>query len=395
MWASGKDHLVLDYGAIAAKVTEDRPANMEAKDTTRIANISAVAPVDEDLWTASDEGASLERLTRRAARFSRAENFDLVTLFPTFKAACAKISRRGDAAKKLEADLEGLAWDGERRRLWLVGSHCRSRGSLDKVKPAQLCKRVGRVLDTAPLRTLLGFVPLRDDGRPAANSGLALQLGEEKGSLRTAIESEGGYLAEALKWPAKENGLDIEGIAVDDTDVLLGLRGPAAGGFAIVMRLSVEIGKKALSLRKRNGRRCRLSFLHLNGLGIRDLARQGDDVLVLAGPSMDLDAPFALYRWRGAFGRASAKDEKVKTGTGHLEFLFDFEPAKRLAQAGRAHPCERPEGIGLVDKSKLIVVHDRPYEWRLRPNGTLTADLVDLPEAGEPRRRAKKRAARP
>ncbi len=156
-----------------------------------------------------------------------------------------------------------------------VGSHCRSRGNLDNVKPAQLRKRVRRTLDTAPLRTLLGFVPLRDDGRPVPNSGLALPLGGEKGSLRSAIESEGGYLADALKWPAKENGLDIEGIAVDDTEILLGLRGPAAGGFAIVMRLSVAIGDKCLSLRKRNGQRYRLSFLQLNGLGIRDLVRRG------------------------------------------------------------------------------------------------------------------------
>ena len=79
-------------------------------------------------------------------------------------------------------------------------------------------------MDTAPLRTLFKIVPLRDDGRPVSNSGLALPLGEEKGSLRTAIAREGGYLADALKWPAKENGLDIEGIAVDDTEILLGLR---------------------------------------------------------------------------------------------------------------------------------------------------------------------------
>jgi hypothetical protein len=394
MWASAKNRILLDYAAIAAKMVDDRPAKAGSKDRSRIANISAVAAVDSVLWTASDEGASIERLTSGSARFSRAENFDLVKLFPAFKLASETIQgRRG--ARKAEADLEGLAWDEERRRLWLVGSHCRSRGNLDNVTPAQLRKRVRRSMDTAPLRTLLGFVPLRDDGRPVANSGLALPLGEEKGSLRAAIEHEGGYLADALKWPAKENGLDIEGIAVDDTEILLGLRGPAVGGFAIVMRISVEIGDKCLSLRKRNGQRYRLSFLQLNGLGIRDLVRQGKEVLVLAGPSMDLDAPFAIYRWHGAFGRVSAQDEKVKLGVGHLEFLFDFEPAKRLAQAGRAHPCERPEGIGLVDKGKLIVVHDRPSDWRLRLKGTLTADLLDLVEPDKPRRVAGKKAARP
>jgi hypothetical protein len=392
MRAGPKNRLVLDYSAITAKMT-GRPAKEGAKDRSRIANISAIAAVDRDLWTASDEGASIERLTRGSARFSRAENFDLIRLFPAFKAANEAIGgRRG--AKKPEADLEGLAWDAARRRLWLVGSHCRSRGNMDNVRPAQLRERLRGTLDKAPLHTLLGFVPLRDDGRPVPNGGLALPLGREKGSLRSAIAGEGGYLADALKWPAKENGLDIEGIAVDDTEILLGLRGPAAGGFAIVMRLSVAIGDRGLSLRKRNGRRYRLSFLQLNGLGIRDLVRDGEDVLVLAGPSMDLDAPFALYRWHGAFDRTSRKDEMVELGTGHLEFLFDFETAERTVRVGRVYPCERPEGIGLVDKSKLVVVHDRPFEWRLRPKGSLMADLIDLHKAGEPRRRAGKKTAR-
>jgi hypothetical protein len=47
--------------------------------------------------------------------------------------------------------------------------------------------------------------------------------------------------------------LHVEGIAVKDTEVLLGLRGPTAGGFAVVMRLSVRIGAKGLSPRKRKG----------------------------------------------------------------------------------------------------------------------------------------------
>ncbi|HEY8247129.1 MAG TPA: hypothetical protein VIG38_07590 [Hyphomicrobium sp.] len=116
MWASAKNRLVLDYAAIAAKMA-DRPAKEGSKDRSRIANISAVAAVDTDSWTASDEGASIERLTRGSARFSRAENFDLVKLFPAFK------------------DASGGA-----------------KGPKPIVKPAQLRKRVRRTLDRAPLR---------------------------------------------------------------------------------------------------------------------------------------------------------------------------------------------------------------------------------------------------
>ncbi|WP_254781748.1 DUF3616 domain-containing protein [Modestobacter sp. DSM 44400] len=34
-------------------------------------------------------------------------------------------------------------------------------------------------------------------------------------------------------------------------------------------------------------------------MGVRDLCRVGDDIIVLAGPTMDLDGPVRLYRWRG------------------------------------------------------------------------------------------------
>jgi Protein of unknown function (DUF3616) len=39
--------------------------------------------------------------------------------------------------------------------------------------------------------------------------------------------------------------------------------------------------------------------LHLDGLGIRDLCVHGDDLLILAGPTMDLDGPVAIFRWLG------------------------------------------------------------------------------------------------
>ncbi len=214
---------------------------------------------------------------------------------------------------------------------------------------------------------------------------MRLPFGEAAGSLRAAVKADGGHLAEALKWPSKENGLDIEGIAAKDDQVLLGLRGPAAGGFAIIMRLSVKIGAKRLALRKRKGARYFLSFLGLNGLGVRDLFRVGDDVLVLAGPTMDLDAPFALYRWRGAFRRRTA-DERIEPDGERLEFLFDFPAPKRNLENGRPEPHERPEGIAIVGAGTLLIVHDRRSRWRLQPKGTLKVDHIDLARSSKLRR---------
>jgi hypothetical protein len=384
MEASETGHLVLDYRAIAGKMLKGRKSKGPAsKDPSRIANISAIAPAGDDLWTASDEKASLEQLKRDATGYARAQNWDLAELFPDFAAAREKARNDGVAT---EADLEGLAFDPEKRRLWVVGSHCRGRGSMKGVRPETLREGVTGSLEAAPLRTLLGFVPLAANGSPARNGGLALPFEKAKGSLRAAVKEEGGHLAEALKWPSKENGFDIEGIAVKDTEVLLGLRGPAAGGFAVVMRLAIKIGGKGLSLRKRKGARYVLSYLPLSGLGIRDLFRQGDDVLVLAGPTMDLDAPFALYRWHGAFARSSWRDETLKEGGRRLEFLFEFRPPARRLTGGWPEPQERPEGIALIGDDNLLIVHDRPSPERLEPAGTLLADLFTVPWSSKPRR---------
>ncbi len=237
-----------------------------------------------------------------------------------------------------------MAFDPEKRRLWLAGSHCRGRGNMAGVAPEILREPFAPKQRAAPLRTLLGFVPIEANGEPTIGAGLALPLGEAPGSLRAAVKAERGQLAEALNWPSKENGLDIEGIAVKDTHVLLGLRGPAAGGYAIVMHLSVAIGAKGLSLRK--GRSYALTFLHLNGLGVRDLFRQGNDVLVLAGPTMDLDAPFALYRWRDVFGRRARRDEALQPGSDRAGVLVRFQysrsqPGERQASAARAARRDR------------------------------------------------------
>jgi hypothetical protein len=377
--------VVLNYQAIAAKMLKGAAGNSSgSKDLSPIANVSALAPAGDDLWTGSDEGLAIERLKRDSKGYGRARSWELAELFPAFAAARKKAGKRPKRKKKREADLEGLAFDPDTRRLWIVGSHCRGRGSMDHVKVPALRKSVASDLHGEPLRTLLGFVPLAPNGEPEAGKGLALPLGDKPGSLRAAIADDDGHLADSLRWPSKENGFDIEGIAVKDCEVLLGLRGPAVGGFALVMRLSLKLGAKELSLRKRAGARYGLSYLQLNGLGVRDLFRMGDDVLVLAGPTMDLDAPFALYRWRNAFARPGRGDEIIRPDGARLEFLFDFARPTRVVDEGRPRPHERPEGIAVVGKDALLVVHDRPCRQRLQPRGTLKADRIDWSSSRRP-----------
>jgi hypothetical protein len=99
---------------------------------------------------------------------------------------------------------------------------------------------------------------------------------------------------------------------------------------------------------------------------VRDLCPDGDDLLVLAGPSMDLDGPVRVYRWHGAAGADApgvVRDEEL---TIELELPFG---------AGDDHA----EGIALLSGGELLVVYDSPAPARLTRPGAVLADVVALP----------------
>jgi Protein of unknown function (DUF3616) len=48
----------------------------------------------------------------------------------------------------------------------------------------------------------------------------------------------------------------------------------------------------------------RRPFLQLDGLGVRDLVMHGNDVFVLAGPTMELDGPVFIHRSSNALEQA-------------------------------------------------------------------------------------------
>ena len=97
---------------------------------------------------------------------------------------------------------------------------------------------------------------------------------------------------------------DIEGLAAAGGRLFLGLRGPVLRGWAVVLEVALaEDPDRRSTLRLQaigpHGRPYRKHFLHLGGLGIRDLCAQGTDLLILAGPTMDLDGPVTVFRWPG------------------------------------------------------------------------------------------------
>jgi hypothetical protein len=172
---------------------------------------------------------------------------------------------------------------------------------------------------------------------------------------------------------------------VRDDRVFLGLRGPVLRGWAMLIELEVAQTRPGrLKLKKigPNGERYIKHFLDLQGLGVRELTIDGDALLLLAGPTMDLDGPIALYRWPGAF---EARQQAVVTRD-RLEMVL------RLPFGIDA---DHPEGIcwlpnGGVAK-ELLVVYDSPAEHRLHGRTAIEADVFRLGDKTAKSRRPRSR----
>ncbi|MFO1067123.1 MAG: DUF3616 domain-containing protein [Geminicoccaceae bacterium] len=175
------------------------------------------------------------------------------------------------------------------------------------------------------------------------------------------------YLGPFVGVPAKENGFDIEGLAVaPDGRVFLGLRGPVLRGWAVILDLSLA-RHGATSLAFARTPAYRRHFLDLAGLGVRDLLWHGSDLVILAGPTMDLDGPVHILRWRDAL---SAEADSVVGAGPRIETILEVP-------YGRG--CDHAEGIALVDDGRLLVVYDLPCDLRLDGGKTsIVADLFDL-----------------
>jgi hypothetical protein len=330
-------------------------------------NLSAVAACDSVLFVGADEGAHVRRLRwhGRKARFVEDRVISLADL----------VDLPG-ADADAEIDIEGLDVAGG--RLWVVGSH-----SVSRRKPRDLEDHAGTIRRLAeiranPSRHLLAALPLtRDpDGlpEPTRKGAARLGIGNEAGRLGAVLAAD-PHLAPFVGVPAKENGLDIEGIAVLGGRVFLGLRGPVLRGWALVLELAPQpVGARRLELTPlRGGDLYRKHFLDLGGLGIRELLvdpEQPDDLLILAGPTMDLDGPVHLFRWADAAHHDC--DQLVLTS--------DLG-APQTIPWGRG--SDHAEGVCLLSPpaghgAELLVVYDSPDPRRLKRKGRLRVDVLPL-----------------
>jgi Protein of unknown function (DUF3616) len=318
-----------------------------------LTGLSALVEVGASLLTASDETSCLERLRRKPDKRGQ------TIRYASHERILLNDYLRFGVHPSAEADIEGLAFDGE--YVWVVGSH-----SLVRPQPRRRDGSIARAaalrrLEDRMHRCLLARIPVDGEtGELCASIGSS-EGGRHAASLR--VNRTGNPLIRALardphlgpflRLPSKDNGLDIEGIAVHRERVFLGLRGPVLGGWAVVLEIRVTDGRRG-ELRVRpmspSGARYRKHFLDLGGLGVRDLCMDGRDLLILAGPTMKLDGPAFVYRWPGA---AKSSQTRV-TFNDALDTVLELPVGKK---------ADHPEGMTLVRADRngraLMIVFEK------------------------------------
>lgn len=333
-------------------------------------DLSAVTRIGDSLFLACDETASVERLRRMDdGGFGDHRHFALTDLVDL------------PAGPDGEMDIEGLC--AAHGFLWIVGSH-----SLRRCKPRQddgdrehALQRMERI-QREPNRYFLGriplveeapglFVPVRSDsGRRSA----WFKFGKKRSALARWL-SDDPYLAPFVNIPSKENGLDVEGLAVRGNRVWLGLRGPVLRGHAVVLDLEIKAKAEGrLKARRIDGdRRYRKHLLDTRGLGIRDMRLDGDDLLLLVGPTMSLEGPAFVLRWRDA-----AHDD--------ASGVIPSERIETVAELPYQLHVDHPEGLELWPEAgpgALLIIYDAPAPERTDPATFIVRADVICPNPAE------------
>ena len=349
--------------------------------------LSVALQVGNTLWVANDESVSLERLT--LIKDGSKYKYGLHMQFFLGDFLKLPVATPRDPADLEEVDIEGL--DYEDGYIWLVGSHSLKRTNPmleDGIKRAH--KQLAKI-STDGNRYLLARIPLVE-----VNGSFTLMKEDaQNGKKRTAAQLHGSAqsndLTEALKRdkhlksflsiPGKDNGFDIEGMIVVGKRILLGLRGPVLRGWAVILEIEIEedvknptmLRLKPIGPKKRLYRK---HFLQLGGLGIRDLCVQGQDILILAGPTLEIDGPITIFRWK----------DGLKTSK--KECLVAADKLAHVVDVPFGQGVDHAEGITLFSKDEstpqsLLIVYDSASESRQLKESTMVADIMQLPKSSK------------
>ena len=278
-------------------------------------DISAIAYTGKMLIFGSDEGVHIQLLDT----LNNKENFLAFHARP-------ELIKLLDS--QTEIDIEGMAWAQD--TLYVVGSHSLKR---QKLKPN---------LKTLKNRVRIANVQIEE----SRNHLFRIKYDDEKMQFESRIRrinlknilTSDPILNRFCNIPGKENGIDIEGIAVDENQMLyLGFRSPVLrNNFVPVLVFSFV-----------DPTRYSLLFINLNGDGIRDITKVKDGFLLISGPAGDRKGSYQIYFWDGVDGIPG----------------IDKTPSKPVSLGViPTSPGAKPEGLAVTEETnsyfKVIVVFD-------------------------------------
>ncbi|HQR52566.1 MAG TPA: DUF3616 domain-containing protein [Burkholderiales bacterium] len=224
-----------------------------------------------------------------------------------------------------EVDLEAVAVDGA--EVYVTGSHAATR----KVRNGQPEEPRRRQSREQVFRFRLDV-----DGKAAQVEGPR--------SLSPAIAAD-PVLGRFVGIAAKENGIDIEGLAVQDGHLHFGFRGPVLrNGLVPVLTTRWDDLTGDAQVR----------YVRLDGRGIRDMAAVEGGFLILAGPVGDGDGSYRLYFWDGV-------DQSTDSDAARPQRLAEF-----------AAGTGKPEGLAVLG------AHDGDYDLLLLCDGLPQGGLARL-----------------
>ena len=359
-----KEKVIIDFEDVAKAELLDR----NIRD-----GISSIACTGKYLWVAGDENISIQRLELlEDGSYGKARNYFLKDFIEL-------------PSLEDEADIEGMDVYGN--YLWIVGSHSYKR---KKIKPGAKdpVAQIDRLCKTklGPNRNLLARIPLikNEDGEyflvkecpdpvnPKKQlSAAKLKHSKKKWSQLTKKLKKDRHLGSFIGIPGKDNGFDIEGLAVLDNRIFLGLRGPVLRGWAVILEIELEEkDPHLLKLKKDKGTGIYVKkhFINLHGMGIRELVHQEKDLLVLAGPTMDLDGTMEIYRWKNAIQKSD--EQLVKRSDIESIFVFPYRKEK--------HNIDKAEGLALREDNNLLIAYDSPDDDRKIGRNKVRLDRISL-----------------
>lgn len=256
-----------------------------------------------------------------------------------------KLTEAEHAGKPLELDAEGVAF--ESGNFHVIGSHGRPRHNDD---PKTEEKSNAKAKATRQIFSVTIPASAVD-----MHTGKLLAQPEIKASSALAGLLQGQpEISPSYDRALDDNGLTIEGIAVRNSNLYIGMRGPVIGTSAGVLSVALS----AVFDRQQAQSELHKLPLGMDALGksrgVRDLARHGDGFLVLAGPVNDpppekeiQSGDYSIYLWDGQNG---------------LNKLADLKPYGKKV---------KPEALLLLDgdteRVRVLLMFDGPKEGSPTP----------------------------